>query len=84
MHRRIDEASGSGPFGGAAVDMVGKVGRVTGAIGPGRTGEVLIAIRGGTEAFLAHAADSDASIPTDARVVVVEYFPPRTVYVTPT
>jgi len=66
------------------MEMVGKLGRVTGAIAPGKTGEVLISVRGGTEAFLAHAADSGVSIPTDARVVVVEYFPPRTVYVTPT
>ena len=63
--------------------MVGKVGRVTGTIGPGKTGEVVISIRGGTEAFLAHAADSDQTIPENARVVVVEYYPPRTVYVAP-
>ncbi|GAC1365757.1 MAG: hypothetical protein NVSMB32_09550 [Actinomycetota bacterium] len=63
--------------------MVGKVGRVTGAVGPGRTGEVVIAVRGGTEAFLAHPIDSQQVIPLNARVVVVEYYPPRTVYVTP-
>jgi len=63
--------------------VVGKVGRVTGTIGPGKTGEVVISIRGGTEAFLAHAADSDQTIPENARVVVVEYYPPRTVYVAP-
>lgn len=40
------------------MEMVGKLGRVTGAIAPGKTGEVLISVRGGTEAFLAHAADS--------------------------
>jgi hypothetical protein len=38
-------------------DMVGKVGRVTGTIGPGKTGEVVISIRGGTENLAApHAA----------------------------
>ena len=63
--------------------MVGKVGRVTGIIGPGRLGEVMISIRGGTEAFHAYAADGDDTISTGTRVVVVEYFPPRTVVVTP-
>jgi hypothetical protein len=63
--------------------MVGKIGRVTGIIGPGRLGEVMISIRGGTEAFHAYAADGDDTISTGTRVVVVEYFPPRTVVVTP-
>lgn len=61
--------------------MVGKFGRVTGAIGPGKTGEVTISVRGGSEGFLAHASDDGESIPVTARVVVIEYFPPRTVYV---
>ena len=63
--------------------MIGKVGRVTGRIGPGKTGEVMIPIRGGTEAFNAFSADTDESIPTGTRVVVIEYHPPRTVIVTP-
>ena len=63
--------------------MVGKVGRVTGIIGPGRLGEVMISIRGGTEAFHAYSADGDDTIATGKRVVVVEYFPPRTVVVAP-
>jgi hypothetical protein len=63
--------------------VVGKIGRVTGTVAPGRTGEVVIPVRGGTEAFLAHAAESGETIPEHARVVVVEYYPPRTVYVTP-
>ena len=63
--------------------MVGKVGRVTGDIGPGRVGEVMVAIRGGSEAFNAHSADPEESIGRGTRVVVVEYFPPRTVVVTP-
>jgi hypothetical protein len=63
--------------------MIGKVGRVTGTIGPGRLGEVMISIRGGTEAFNAYAADSGETIPTGTRVVVVEYYPPRTVVVSP-
>lgn len=63
--------------------MVGMVGRVTGAIAPGKTGEVVLAVRGGTEAFLAYAIESDQVIAENTRVVVVEYYPPRTVYVAP-
>ena len=63
--------------------MVGKVGRVTGAIGPGRIGEVMVAVRGGSEAFHAYSADPEEAIGRGTRVVVVEYFPPRTVMVSP-
>ena len=61
--------------------VVAKVGRVTGAIEPGRMGEVMIPIRGGSEAFYAYATDAAEDIPTGTRVVVVEYDPPRTVHV---
>ena len=63
--------------------MVGKMGRVTGTIGPGKLGEVMVEVRGGSEAFHAYAADTDDTIARGARVVVVEYYPPRTVVVTP-
>lgn len=63
--------------------MIGKIGRVTGPIGPGKLGEVMVPIRGGTEAFHAYASDGDDTIATGSRVVVVEYFPPRTVVVSP-
>ena len=63
--------------------MIGKVGRVTGTIEPGRVGEVMIAIRGGSEAFNAYAAEAQDTISTGSRVVVIEYFPPRTVVVSP-
>jgi hypothetical protein len=62
--------------------MVGKMGRVTGAIGPNRLGEVMVPVRGGTEHFHAYAADNDDEIAKGSRVVVVEYHPPRTVIVT--
>ena len=62
--------------------MVGKMGRVTGTIGPGKLGEVMVPVRGGSEAFHAYAADGDETIDRGQRVVVVEYFPPRTVVVT--
>ena len=62
---------------------IGCHGRVTstGGISPGRTGEVMVAIRGGVEAFLARDADGSAIEPYE-EVVVVDYEPPRTVLVT--
>jgi hypothetical protein len=63
---------------------VGCRGRVTstGGITPGRLGEVMVAIRGGVEAFLAKDVDG-GTIDPYTEVVVVEYEPPRTVLVTP-
>ena len=62
--------------------IVGKIGRVTGRVAPGVLGEVMIPVRGGTEAFHAYAVDTDDDLPTGTRIVVVEYMPPRTVVVT--
>lgn len=64
--------------------MIGRQGRVTGKIGPGLVGEVMIPIRGGVEAFYAHAIDPRDEIAVGSIVVVIEYLPPRTVYVAPT
>ncbi|MFF8726569.1 hypothetical protein ACF073_08770 [Streptomyces sp. NPDC015171] len=61
--------------------MVGLMGRVTGTVGPGLVGEVMVRVRGGAEHFLAHPADGSARITTGTVVTVVEYLPPRTVYV---
>ena len=61
-------------------EVVGKVGRVTGTVGPGRVGEVMLAVGGGSEHF--HAPPCDGKIiSVGTRVVVVEYYPPRTVIV---
>lgn len=62
---------------------VGCSGRVTatGGIRPGRLGEVMVAIRGGVEAFLARDADGGA-IDAYEEIVVVDYQAPRTVTVT--
>jgi len=60
--------------------MVGKIGRVTGAIQPGKLGEVRIPVRGSTEAFLARTDDAEP-IAVGSRVIVTEYLPPRTVIV---
>jgi len=62
--------------------MIGKLGRVTGTISPGKLGEVMVSVRGGSEAFNAYSADGDETIARGTRIVVVEYFPPRTVVVT--
>ena len=50
-----------------ALDVVGKLGRVTADITPGHLGEVLIEVRQGTERFLARAADRDAVIRSTPR-----------------
>jgi hypothetical protein len=42
--------------------VVGKTGRVTGKIAPGLVGEVMLPVRGGSEAFHAYADDGQASI----------------------
>ncbi|MEU9332863.1 hypothetical protein AB0D49_06790 [Streptomyces sp. NPDC048290] len=61
--------------------MVGLMGRVTGTIGPGLVGEVIVRVRGGAEHFLAYPATGADRIEPGTVVTVVEYLPPRTVYV---
>lgn len=61
--------------------MVGNRGRVTGRIGPGLVGEVLLPVRGGVEAFYAYAANPDETIETGVQVLVVDFAEPRSVYV---
>jgi len=61
-------------------DLMGTVGHVTVPIAPGRPGEVVLPVRGGTEAFTAFA---DEAIAKHQRVVVVECRTARSVTVTP-
>jgi hypothetical protein len=61
--------------------MIGKMGRVTATVGPGKLGEVMVPVRGGTEAFHAYGCEGDDVLATGTRIVVVEYHPPRTVVV---
>jgi hypothetical protein len=61
--------------------LIGKRGRVTGRVGPGLVGEVMIPVRGGAEAFYAYPADDDTVIESGQQVLVVDFDPPRTVYV---
>jgi len=63
-------------------NVVGKYGRVTGKVASGTVGEVMLAIRGGVEAFYAYPVDGGEEIEIGAQVVVLEYEPPRTVVVT--
>ncbi|MFE7120185.1 hypothetical protein ACFU99_32660 [Streptomyces sp. NPDC057654] len=61
--------------------MIGEQGRVTGTVGPGLVGEVMVRVRGGSEAFLAYAVEPGERLERGTVVLVVEYQPPRTVYV---
>jgi hypothetical protein len=61
--------------------MVGLTGRVTGTIGPGLVGEVIVRVRGGAEHFLAYPVEATEHIEPGTVVTVIEYLPPRTVYV---
>lgn len=63
--------------------MIGLQGRVTGAIGPGLVGEVMLKVRGGAEHFLAYAITPGERFERGTLIVVVEYEAPRTVYVAP-
>jgi len=60
--------------------VLAKVGRVTGRIEPGSIGEVMLPVRGGTEAFNAYGVD-DSVIKVGTRVIVIDFEPPRTVRV---
>jgi membrane protein implicated in regulation of membrane protease activity len=64
-------------------ELIGKVGRVTGTIEPGKLGEVMIAIRGGSESYYAYSADQEERIESGTRVVVLEHEAARTVIVSP-
>jgi hypothetical protein len=61
--------------------MVGRQGRVTGTVGPGLVGEVVLPIRGGTEAFNAYPFVGTDTIAIGSLVVVMAYAQPRSVYV---
>ena len=64
----------------AQESLIGKVGRVTVSVPEKGPGEVLLPVRGGTEAF---AAWSDEPIARHSRIVVVDILSARSVFVTP-
>jgi hypothetical protein len=61
--------------------MIGSRGRVTGTIGPGLIGEVLLSVRGGTEAFYSYPANAEDGFESGTQILVVDFEAPRTVYV---
>jgi hypothetical protein len=61
--------------------VIGKVGRVTGRVGPGLVGEIMVSVRGGSEAFYAHPQRPDEVIEPGTQVLIVDFLPPRTAYV---
>lgn len=61
--------------------LTGKVGRVSGEIGPGTLGEVMLEVRGGTSAYLARPYDGSSVYRTGERVLVMYFEPPQTVFV---
>jgi hypothetical protein len=69
MHREVDRS------------LTGKVARVTGRIGPGTIGEVMLPYLGGTMAFHAHPFDKRSVFAVGDEVLVIYFEPPQTVYV---
>jgi hypothetical protein len=66
---------------GPGEDAVGKLGRVSVPISAGVPGEVIIQIRGGSEAFTAYT-ESEEPLTVNTRIVVVEQLSSRTLLVT--
>ena len=74
-------ASAGEDDGGHAASVVGRVGRVLiGTTDPQRPGEVLIEVRGGTEAFIAYCPEP---LVRHSMVLVIEDLGNRQVAVTP-
>lgn len=61
--------------------LTGKIGRVTGEVGPGTLGEVMLEVRGGTAAYLARPYDGSSVFAVGGRVLVMYLDPPQMVYV---
>ncbi|MCA4135561.1 hypothetical protein [Arthrobacter sp. M4] len=69
MHRNVDTS------------LTGRIGRVTGRIGPGTIGEVMLPYRGGTSAFHAYPYDKVSEYAVGEKVMVIYFEPPQTVFV---
>jgi hypothetical protein len=68
-------------LGSAELDVVGKVGRVTGLVAPDLAGEVTLNLDGSAAAFDAFPADGEEVLVPGTRIVVLDYAAPRTVTV---
>jgi membrane protein implicated in regulation of membrane protease activity len=64
-----------------ADETVGRIGRVSVPISPGVPGEVIIQIRGGSEAYTAYTQTEEPLV-VNTRIVVVEQLSSRTLLVT--
>lgn len=63
-------------------EVIGKKGLLTSPISaPEKSGAIVIQVRGGAEEFIAVASEAIAK---NVEVEVVNYYPPRTVVVSPT
>jgi hypothetical protein len=69
MHKEVDRS------------LTGRIGRVTGRIGPGTIGEVMLPYLGGIMAFHAYPYDKSSGFAVGEEVLVIYYDPPQTVYV---
>ncbi|WP_086783440.1 hypothetical protein [Crossiella equi] len=63
--------------------MIGRTGRVTGRVAQGLIGEVMLEIRGGVEAYYALPTSPEVTAEVGTRVLVVNFEPPRMLYVEP-
>ena len=62
-------------------DLIGMTGRISVPVPVGGVGEIIISVRGGSQAFTAYTAGGEA-LPKNARAAVVEKMGARTVLVT--
>ncbi len=62
--------------------LIGKTGTVTGKIAPNVTGEVTVALRGGTEYYFARSVDGQEVIEKGSQVLIANAGPGRLLYVT--
>ena len=66
---------------GGQTDLAGLIGRISIPIPADGPGEIILSVRGGSEAFTAHTSAGE-EIAKNARAVVVEQTGARTVFVT--
>jgi hypothetical protein len=62
-------------------DLAGMTGRITIPVSADGPGEIMVAVRGGVEAFTAYTFGGE-ELPKNARAAIVEKTGPRTVLVT--
>jgi hypothetical protein len=66
---------------GLESDLIGMTGRISVPVPVGGVGEIIISVRGGSQAYTAYTAGGE-SLPKNARAAVVEKMGARTVLVT--